>query len=113
MPKLSSIQKADETVSVAVDFGGDTLNMVVYPNRITGKRRKAFAALDDDDSESYAELFFDIIKEWDLLADDESVLPFNADTVDLLSIPTTIRIFNEIGESTNPNQKTSKRSRGR
>ncbi len=113
MPKLSKLQKTDETVSVAVDFGGDILNLVVYPNRITGKRRRELAALDDDDTEGYAELFFDIIKEWDLTDDKNVILPFTADTVDLLSVPTTVRIFTEIGEATNPNPKTSKGSRRR
>lgn len=113
MPKLSQIQKKDETVSVTVSFGDDELNMVVFPNRITGKRRRDLAALDDDDSEGYADLFFDIIKEWDLTDDAGKPLPFDADTIDLLSIPTTVRIFTEIGEATNPNPKTSKRSRGR
>ena len=113
MPRLSQIQKADETVDVAVSFGDEELNLVVYPNRITGKRRRELAALDDDDTEGYAELFFDILKSWDLEGDDGKPLPFTAETVDLLSIPTTVRIFTEIGEATNPNQKTSKRSRGR
>jgi len=113
MPKLSKLQKTDETVSVAVDFGGDILNLVVYPNRITGKRRRELAALDDDDTEGYAELFFDIIKSWDLEDDKGVVLPFTADTVDLLSVPTTVRIFTEIGEATNPNPKTKGGSRKR
>ena len=113
MPKLSKIQKENEAVSVAVDFGGDILNLTVYPNRITGKLRRDLAALDDDDTEGYASLFFDIIKSWDLEDDAGKVLPFTADTVDLLSVPTTMRIFTEIGEATNPNPKTSKRSHGR
>jgi hypothetical protein len=115
MPKLSQIQKADETVEVEVPFGDptDPVKLVVYPNRITGKRRRELAALDDDDTEGYAELFFDIIKSWDLTDDKDKVLPFTADIVDLLSVKTTMRIFTEIGEATNPNPKTSKRSRGR
>ena len=113
MPKLSKIQKADETVAVAVDFGGDTLNLSVYPKRINGKRRRELQALDDDDTEGYAELFFDILKSWDLEDDAGKVLPFTADTIDLLSVPTTMRIFTEIGEATNPNPQTSKKSRGR
>lgn len=113
MPKLSTIQKTNEAVPVTVSFGDEDLNLVVYPNRITGKRRRELAALDDDDTEGYAELFFDILKSWDLQDEDGKPLPFTADTVDLLSIPTTVRIFTEIGEATNPNQKTSKKSRGR
>lgn len=126
MPKLSSIQKADETAEVRIPFEGsdEDANLVVFPNRITGKRRRAFAALedlDDDDlpegetvSDRYAELFFDIIKSWDITDETGTPLPFTADTVDLLSVKTTIRLFEEIGEQTNPNaKKTSKRSRGR
>lgn len=113
MPDIKKVQKADETRDVDIDFGdGEILHLTVFPNRITGKRRRALAELDDDDTEGYAALFFDIIKEWDL-TDGKEVLPFNADTVDLLSIPTTIRIFTEIGEAANPNQKTSTRRRGR
>ncbi len=113
MPSINKIQKADETVEVFVEFGDDILNLAVYPNRITGKRRRELAALDDDDTEGYAELFFDIIKVWDLTDDKGVVLPFDADTVDLLSVKTTMRIFTEIGEATNPNPKTSKGSRKR
>ncbi len=115
MPKLSKIQKADETVDVEIPFGDptDPMHLTVYPNRITGKRRRELQALDDDDTEGYAELFFDIIKEWDLTDDKGVVLPFSADTVDVLSVKTTMTIFTEIGESTNPNPKTSKGSRRR
>ncbi len=114
MPKLSRIQKADETREVEVDFGdGEILNVVCYPNRITGKRRRELQQLDEDDTERHAELFFDVLKSWDLEGDDGTVLPFDADTVDMLSILTTIRLFTEIGEAVNPDPKTRKRSRGR
>ena len=115
MPRLSKVQKADETVEVEVPLGDptDPVKLMVYPNRITGKRRRELSALDDDDTEEYARLFFDIIKSWDLTDDKDKVLPFNADTVDLLSVKTTMQIFTEIGESTNPNPKTSKGSRRR
>ncbi len=115
MPKLSQVQKADKTLDVEIpgDSPEDEIHVVCYPNRITGKRRRALADLDDDDTEGYADLFFDILKSWDLTDDAGKVLPFNADTVDLLSIPTTIRLFTEIGEAANPNQKTSTRRRGR
>ena len=115
MPKLSKIQKADETVEVDISFGDptDPVKLVVYPNRITGKRRRELQALDDDDTEGYADLFFDIIKSWDLTDDKGVVLPFTEDTVDLLSVPTTVRIFTEIGDATNPNPKTSKGSKRR
>ncbi len=113
MPKLSKLQKTDETVSVAVDFGGDILNLTVYLNRITGKRRRELAALDDDDTERYAELFFDVIKSWDLEDDKGAVMPFDGATIDALSIPTTIRLFTEIAEAANPNRTTRRGSRGR
>lgn len=113
MPRLSTIQKADETRDIDVAFGEDVLHVTCYPNRITGKRRRELQALDDDDTEEYARLFFDILKSWDLEDDKGKVLPFTADTVDLLSVPTTIRLFTEIGEASNPNRTTSKKSRGR
>jgi hypothetical protein len=123
MPKLSTIQKADETLKVVIPFADDDLNLVVYPNRITGKRTKEMQALADMTDEDMpegvtvedraAELLFDVIKSWDLTDDDGNVLPFDANTQDLLAVPTMTRIYTEIGEATNPNPKTSKRSRGR
>ncbi len=116
MPKLSQVQKADKTLDVTIpgESPEDDMHVVCYPNRITGKRRRELADLDDDDTEGYADLFFDILKSWDLTDDAGKALPFNADTVDLLSVPTTIRLFTEIGEAANPNSsKTSKRRRGR
>lgn len=114
MPKLSTIQKKDETVEVNIDFGGgESLNVVAYPNRITGRRRKEFAALDDDDYEGYAALYFDIFKSWDLTDDEGNVLPFDVDTIELLSIPTSNRIMKDVMEASLPTTATSKRSRGR
>lgn len=114
MPKLINIQKADETKTVSVDFGdGEILTVVCYPNRLTGKRRRELQDLDEDDTERYAQLFFDVIKSWDLEDDKGKVMPFDAATIDALSIPTTIRLFTEIAEVANPNQKTSARRRGR
>ncbi|MDQ3540648.1 MAG: hypothetical protein M3440_08175 [Chloroflexota bacterium] len=111
MPKLSNIQKDDETKKVDIEEWD--LTVVCYPNRITGKRRRELQDLDEDDTERYAELFFDVIKEWDLTDDNDVVLPFTAETIDALSMRTTIRLFTEIGESVNPDPKTRKRSRGR
>lgn len=120
MPKLSQIQKANETKNVTIDFGdGETVNLVVYPNRITGTRRRQLNELDraeelsDDEQERYADLFFAIIKEWDLTDEQEVPLPFTVETIELLSVPTTIMIFSEISDAVNPTTKTSKRSRGR
>lgn len=114
MPKLSNIQKADETKTVSVDFGdGENLTVVCFPNRLTGKRRRELQDLDEDDTDRYAELFFDVIKSWDLEDDKGAVMPFDGATIDALSIPTTIRLFTEIAEVANPNKGTRRGSRGR
>ncbi len=114
MPKLSRIQKADETLEVPVPFeDGEVLTVVCYPNRFTGKRKRELRALDEDDYEAQAELFFDVLKEWDLEGEDGTVLPFNAETAELLSSKTTLRLFTEIMETINPDPKRSKKSRGR
>ncbi len=114
MPKLSRIQKVDETREVEVDFGdGEILTVVCYPNRFTGKRQRELRAVDDEDYERQAELFFDVLKEWDLEGEDGKVLPFNAETAELLSSATTVRIFTEIMETISPDPKRSKKSRGR
>jgi len=114
MPKLSRIQKADETIEVKVPFeDGEVLTVVCYPNRFTGKRQRQLREVDDEDYERQAELFFDVLKEWDLEGDDGKVLPFNAETAELLSAKTTLRFFNEIMDEITPDPKRSKKSRGR
>ena len=124
MPSISKIQKADKTIKVEVPFDdGEVLNLVAYPNRITGARRKEMAALEDmtdDDmpkgttvAQRSAELLFDVIQKWDLTDDEGKVLPFDETTVDLLSVPTMAAIYVAIGEASNPNPKTSKKSHGR
>lgn len=134
MPSIDKIQSAEKTQNVAVDFGdGDVLNIVIYPNKLTGKRVKEMRALPDDEDEideedernkdvkgyvpvreRRAQLFFSPIKSWDLTdVPGGKPLPFTADTVDALSLPTSMRIWQEITDAANPNQKTSKRSRGR
>lgn len=114
MPKLSKIQKVDETQDVEVPFeDGEVLHVVCYPNRFTGKRQRDLRAVDEDDYERQAELFFEVLKEWDLEGDDGKVLPFNAETAELLSSKTTIRLFTEIMDEITPDPKTRKRSRGR
>jgi hypothetical protein len=123
MPKLSAIQNDNTTLKVVIPFEGGDLNLVVYPNRITGKRTKEMQALADMTDEDMpegvtvedraAELLFDVIKSWDLEDDDGAVLPFNAATQALLSVATMTTIYTEIGEQTNPNSAKSKKSRGR
>lgn len=118
MPKLSSIQNAEKVEPVEVNFGdGEVLHLKVYPNRFTQRRQIALEQLDDESDtyyEDFADLYFEVLKEWDLTDDGGKVLPFDADTVELLSTPTMLRIGEAVGESINPkSRKTSKRRSGR
>ena len=113
MPKLSSFQPADVTQKVVIGEGDSALTAVVYPNLVNQARADALRALDDDQKEERADLFFSIFKEWDLLDDETGLpLPFSADTLDLLSIPTTVGIMQEIMDAILPDPKSSKKRRG-
>lgn len=111
MPKLSKIQRPDITENVAIDFGdGEVLNLVVYPNKVTTQRQREMESLDEDDHEGFAALFFEILKEWDLTDDAGEPLPFTAETIEAISVPTMLKISAGIGESLRPKSKSSRRS---
>lgn len=114
MPRIGNIQQKDFTREVGIEFdGGEVLTVVVYPHRLTRARQEALQELDDDDQDGFAGLFFDIIESWDLEDDKGQILPFTAETVALLSMPTMLRLMDGILEAVRPKSKTSPRSRGR
>src|SRR5690606_25762883 len=111
MPRIGDIQRKDYTKRVEIDFGdGEELTIVCYPHRLTRARQEELEELDEDDHEGFARLFFEIMESWDLLDDDEGKpLPFNADTISLLSTPTMLQIMDGIVEAVRPKQRKRRR----
>ena len=108
MPKLSSIQKSNALREVPIDFGdGEVLTLTIDGNLFTVGFLKRLQALDESDLPAFADMFFSLVKAWDLTDDNGKVLPFKQSTIESLRIETFVAIVKRINESQNPNPETS------
>jgi hypothetical protein len=107
--KLSSIQSDDITETVTIDFGKDgDLNIAVVPNRFTkGFQRQLRAAINDEDETALMDLFFTIVKDWDLLGPNSKKLPVTPETTDQLGMVVIADIMKKVQETILPKAETS------
>jgi hypothetical protein len=82
--KLSEIKS--QRCDLAIDVMGGVLNVTYDPTYITPEVEDAIA--DATDSEQMIDLVVGMVKEWDLIGDDDKPVPLEADS--LKTLPTII-----------------------
>ncbi len=114
--KLSDISA--KCKSIQVMFDDDALNIEYYPNKITEETFEQLNALskmkEDTISESF--MFYNttlvgLMKSWDMLDDDGSILPLTAEQMIKVGIVARGKILESIMEDIRPNQTAQVRNR--
>lgn len=102
-------KRDDVTKDVALDFEEDgELNLVIVPSRFTvGLQRRITEASNDNDIARMADLFFSVVKTWDMVDESGEVMPMDQSTIDDLSLDTFFKILSKLGESIGPKEETS------
>lgn len=101
MPITASKMAANEA-SVTITggaLGNDSLTIVYYPNKLTAK---AIVQLDQV-LEGTQQTLSEVIKSWDLLADDGSMYPLDPESIAALGLPVLLLISKKIVEDMRPN----------
>jgi hypothetical protein len=96
---LTVSQLAANEANLALTIAGDTLNLVYFPNRVS---TKSLTQLDNGLDGMNATLA-EIIKSWDLLQDDGSMYPLDADSLAALGINLLLQVAKGIVGDIRPN----------
>lgn len=96
---------AADTASVAFSVGGDMVNIVYFPSKVTGKLTSYL----DQGAEEMSKALATIISSWDIYEDNEmtTLLPIDADHLDSLGIGLEIKIAQAIIRDIRPEQKAT------
>lgn len=87
------------TKPLAVDFGGEVINVSYRPNIYTlGFQRRLFRALEEQNAELLAGAFGELISEWDLL-EDGNPIPLTAEGVEKVPLPILAALDKAIGDA--------------
>lgn len=96
-----------------INFGRDgDLNVTYFPGRINQDLVDRFqAANEDKDYELQADIFGEIVSEWDLLQEDGEPVPINGEAIRTVGSLIFNEIWDRLTDSITPkSRKTSKRS---
>lgn len=88
--KLSDLQ--NQTRALAFGFGGETVNLVYWPHRITPDLMARFGVLTN------AEVAVVVVAEWDVLGDDGRPLPVTAEVCRILPSEFLREVVKEVVE---------------
>lgn len=101
--KLQNIRENTRTVRVII--GGETLNLTINPGYLNQEVMDQYReASDEGDHDTMAHVFGNIVREWDLL-DGDDVMPINAETMRTLPTVVLTRVWDEIAGLINPKSR--------
>lgn len=101
--KLQNIRENTRTVRVII--GGETLNLTINPGYLNQEVMDQYReASDEGDHDTMAHVFSNIVREWDLL-DGDDVMPINAETMRTLPTVVLTRVWDEIAGLINPKSR--------
>ena len=95
---LSVSQLATNEANLALTIEGETLNLVYFPNKYTAKVSNQFTTLDGITQELGG-----LIKSWDLLNDDGTMYPLDAESLAALGIGLLLQVAKGIASDIRPN----------
>jgi hypothetical protein len=95
-------QIANNTASVTLQLGADTITIVYYPNRITDKM---IAEINDGITKDN-EMLEQLIQSWDVYEDDEHTVMFPLNRINEFGIPFKQQVGEAIGQAIRPNSVT-------
>lgn len=102
--KLQNIR--DNTRSVRVIIGGETLNLTINPGYLNQEVLDQYReASDEGDHDTMAYVFGNIVREWDLLDENDDVLPISAETIRTVPSLVLNRVWDEIAGLISPKSR--------
>lgn len=98
--RLSNMAANEASVTITGEAVGDgSVTVVYYPNKINDSTIQGLYGGLDGLNETLAT----VIKSWDLLADDDSMIPFDIDTLATISFPFKVQVGYAIAKDMRPN----------
>lgn len=102
--KLQNIRENTRTVRVII--GGETLNLTINPGFLNQEVLDQYReASDEGDHDTMAHIFGNIVREWDLMEDDETVMAIDAETMRTLPTVVLNRVWDEIATLISPKSR--------
>jgi hypothetical protein len=95
-------QIANNTASVMLQLGADTITIVYYPNKLTDK---LIAEINDGITKDN-EMLEQLIQSWDVYEDDEHTVMFPLSRINEFGIPFKQQVGEAIGQDIRPNSVT-------
>src|SRR5437879_3249359 len=99
-------QIANNTASVTLQLGADTVTIVYYPNRLTDK---LIAEINDGITKDN-EMLEQLIQSWDVYEDDEHTVMFPLSRVNEFGFPFKQQVAEAIGQDIRPNSVTPQKT---
>ena len=90
---------ATKEASVTLAIGDETLTIIYYPNKVTTKS----ITIIDSSLDGLCEELCGIIKSWDLLNEDGTMYPLDAESLQSLGIGVLMQIARAISRDVRPN----------
>src|SRR5258708_3585606 len=100
---IKASQMATNTAETAIDYEGDSVTIVFYPNKVTNK---AIAQLDGN-LDDFDITLCELIKSWDVLEDDGGMFPLVPESLAVLSFPFKVKVARAIMQAIRPNSQTA------
>jgi len=97
------------TEKITIEFGKDgDLNLTILPNKFTkGFQRQLKAAAANEDETGIVDLFFTLVKDWDVLDEKGKKLPITTETTDQLGMTVLSDILLKVQETIAPKSETT------
>ena len=92
-------QIATDEASVTLKYGTDSITIVYYPNKLTGKMRAEIEAGTTADYDVLSQL----IKSWDVYEDDAQTIMFPIERMSEFGIKFTTQVVQAIAQDYSPN----------
>lgn len=103
MPRLSEIQTY-EVKKIQVEYNGLEIEFEVDPGKLTlGWQDRVSSA---KDAQELSDVFFTLVKGWDITDDDGNVLPTDVSALSEITVPTFVALSGLIVSALLPNAKT-------
>ena len=112
MPSLKSLQeRGKRRIEIPDEDGGEPLELVIWPNKLTYALQEAMQdATKNDDEVQATRLFLSLVAEWNVKESDEpdaKPLPLDPDVLHQIGAPTLNEMYTKIREILAPNSLTS------
>lgn len=104
--KFSSLRNNSKNVRIPFGNDGD-LNVTVFPHRVNQDMLDRYqAAAQDKDYDLAADIFSEVVPEWDLMGDDDTPMPIDGNTFRTVGTGVMNELWDRIHDAITPKSRT-------